>query len=540
MAQAKLKQDLSKTEDALEAPDKLSAHSLAGVLSAERSLLVLAGAAQQEVQAFADGAPGEQLDDLGLGVGLHGGVLNERLRDFVGHALQLGVGQAGESLGLVGEELLGADRLSAVHRVQVVRGEDNVDGREGSLGVGGGDGRGPLLVEDSGGARIVALISALLGVEADTLRLAGQVGATDELDTGDVALVGGVLEVLANASRDAAQVALVGGVDDSTATLLGVVLLLQGKGPLLETEVGNLLLSTGEKADVLGSGSIAGSRDGLPHLRGSLLLVLEEVQGVAAEARPLKTDEVTLASHVDTLQHTLAPCLDLGLCLLGGGLCATKHLESVLDDDAIVAKHGAGIGEVADNLLGVLTSAELGVEGALEQLGDDGVALDAHEPRLGVEEALQDREAHAEQDGRRRHGSDHVRAHDGRGGQTGKDRLCRGCLAVCLCLEEVLGRDGRGQRDVAARALVNVAGSHCEGPVGGSACEREARQALECLDSVHVVVVVVMDVWLSELGRRMVVLIGTGTVADQVEEKATRSATKMIRPMETSNWRRVT
>src|SRR5690242_7820759 len=81
------------------APPQLSAHSAPRLVGAHAALLVLRGPPDQEIQTLGHSAPGEQLDDFGVLVGLHRRVLHEGLADFVGHALQLGVGEFGEGCG---------------------------------------------------------------------------------------------------------------------------------------------------------------------------------------------------------------------------------------------------------------------------------------------------------------------------------------------------------------------------------------------------------------------------------------------------------
>ena len=163
--------------------------------------------------------------------------------------------------------------------------------------------------------------------------------------------------MLRNAGGDRAEVALVCGVDQGAAVLLGVVLLLECDGPLLEADVGDLLFGTGKEAYALCSSGVAGFGDGGPHLGGGVLLVLEEVESVTAKSGPselmlvreerciddgdylLETNEVALARHLDTLHHALAPYLNLSSGLGGSGLASTKDLQCVLDNDTIVTKH---------------------------------------------------------------------------------------------------------------------------------------------------------------------------------------------------------
>ena len=79
-----------------------------------------------------------------------------------------------------------------------------------------------------------------------------------------------------------AEVALVRDVENGVASLGGVVLLLQSKCPLLKAKVGSFFFSARKETDALGRSSIAGCCDGVPHLGCSILLVLEELQSVAA------------------------------------------------------------------------------------------------------------------------------------------------------------------------------------------------------------------------------------------------------------------
>ena len=72
----------------------------------------------------------------------------------------------------------------------------------------------------------------------------------------------------------------------SAASLEVIVLLLQSKCPLLKTGICSFFFGTGEEADTLGSGSIAGGGDGVPHLGGGILLVLKEVQRMATKTGP--------------------------------------------------------------------------------------------------------------------------------------------------------------------------------------------------------------------------------------------------------------
>jgi hypothetical protein len=86
-----------------------------------------------------------------------------------------------------------------------------------------------------------------------------------------------------HALGDVAEVALVGDVKNSAALRGGVVLLLEGECPLLQSEVRGFFFGAGEQADALCGCGVAGCGYGGPHLRGGVLLVLESVEGIATE-----------------------------------------------------------------------------------------------------------------------------------------------------------------------------------------------------------------------------------------------------------------
>lgn len=68
--------------------------------------------------------------------------------------------------------------------------------------------------------------------------------------------------------------------------VVGVVLFLEGEVPGFESGIGGFFLGAGEERDVFCAGESAGVVDGAGDFGGGREVVLEEVEGVAAEAGP--------------------------------------------------------------------------------------------------------------------------------------------------------------------------------------------------------------------------------------------------------------
>lgn len=152
----------------------------------------------------------------------------------------------------------------------------------------------------------------------------------------------------------------------------------------------------------------------------------------------LESNKVACLGHLDALQHALSPYLNLLLGLGGGRGLAAQYLECVLKKDAAVAQRAGKVG-VPDHLVLVLSDAELSIKRLLEQVGQHGVAVNAHEVRLGVEHALQEGKACIEEQWLRGHGGDEVGAEDSGRGETGENCPCLGDVRLWLVGKEVVG-----------------------------------------------------------------------------------------------------
>ena len=180
---------LGKAKNTPQPPPKLLSHRLAGILCAQRRLLVLTCAPEQKVEALSRSTPSHALDNLGLGIRLHSLILNQGLRNLIRHTLQLCICETGKLVRRRSKHLLGADLLGGLDGSEVVRCKDNVHAREGSTGSRGGDFVGPLLADDSVGTGVVVGVCSCFGVEGDVFGLRSEVCAADKLDTRNVAFL---------------------------------------------------------------------------------------------------------------------------------------------------------------------------------------------------------------------------------------------------------------------------------------------------------------------------------------------------------------
>ena len=106
----------------------------------------------------------------------------------------------------------------------------------------------------------------------------------------------------------------------------------------------------------------------------------------------LESNKVTLLGHINTLEHALSPYLNLLFGLGCGRRLSAKYLECVLKQDSAIAQ-GPGKFGVPYYLVLVLADTELSVKGLLKQVGEDGVALNAHDVRFRLEHATQEAKA---------------------------------------------------------------------------------------------------------------------------------------------------
>lgn len=126
---------LSESKNPPQASPQLRSHSSPRVLRPHPTLLVLRSPPNQEIQALRHRAPRQQLDHLGILIGLHCRVLHQALADLVRHTLQLRVRQPRQIAWVGDQHLARADRLGSLDGLQVVCGEDDVDAWEGGGGV---------------------------------------------------------------------------------------------------------------------------------------------------------------------------------------------------------------------------------------------------------------------------------------------------------------------------------------------------------------------------------------------------------------------
>jgi hypothetical protein len=399
---------LSKAEDGPRAAKDLRAHGLPGVGSPGSGILVLGGAAEEVVEALCHAAPGDALDDLLLDLGLVATIVpgggEKRAGDFVGHALELCVDERSELL--AAGELLLAETLGEIDGVGVVGGDDDAAVRpRGGSGFRRGrlDDRVVVAVDESGHHAVVGCVGVFDGVVDEAALLREKVGTTDELSTKSEAFLASDVDVLGESGGSRLEVALVGVVEDSFA--LTVEDALKVESPSVVARQVPVLLGGGKKADALLGSSLADELHGLIHGLAGVLLRGAKAECCRSHSTPLETDEVTFVCDGDGCKHALLP---VGNVLQLVALSILEDFQSVLQNHTAVSLLAQLLGGGAD-LLGSRSSAELLVEGVVEEGSRERVLLKAEEEVLALKHATQDCRRRIEETRRRRDGGDQVR-----------------------------------------------------------------------------------------------------------------------------------
>lgn len=424
-----------KANSDLASSDKLRPHGVAAVQCALDSVLVLVRAAQEILHALASGSPDEVLVSRQVGhlVGMAG--LDKLAADLIGHALELSKGDA--RLGTAGV----ADGASPADRLSIVCGKDHVGIGELPLAL---NNRTPLAGEDSSGNSIVAGIGLPLGVVEALAGIGAEVGATDELDTQGEAALLGFGKVARNDSRCSLPVCLVGTIDSGRVSR-GVVLASKHLGPAVDSILESILLGIKEESNTALLGKGADVVDGLVEVGRGLVVSGQLVQSEAAGTSELESDVVTGLGQADGLESAIGPRLNLGgdvvssllaLVLGSSGLClilAQDNLLGVTENDASET-NVLEAGDGGANLGRSLTSAELSVNGFLEEEAEKRVLVGVEDGVFGVSQDRHDAERRGQENGRGRDEAGEERADDRAQGQNGE----RGVLGLSD------GRLGRG------------------------------------------------------------------------------------------------
>lgn len=288
----------------VETPILVAAHRLAApalhfadhgdlrVLRPSHGLGVLDGATEKKAHTFLDGAPGQQLVDVGGSLGGDADVVFGTLEpfqqlaaNFIGHALELCVAEI-DAVVLAPGGLLHADRVGLLDRVAVVGGDDDIHGRQLGRGVlGRGLQHGVVSPGQEAFDHLVVAAIGLFFLGPDQMaRFRLQIGTADELHAECVALLTGDLQVAGQRGRRGTKVSLVRAVEDGAAGGLGVTVLLVLHDPGLDARLHGLFLGIDQKANTSRDGQIADFLNGRVHQRRWRRFLLKKAKSIGAHA----------------------------------------------------------------------------------------------------------------------------------------------------------------------------------------------------------------------------------------------------------------